>query len=1129
MTTFRLGLAPNTMKKHSLTQSGLFTLRSLLTFSLCCAGLFCALLTFAGTPRAAKLSPHPKQADGAKQAAAPSDAAPTTPSGPGIPRYYNYAPPAGLGEASGEPSIGFNPATKRVMYIASLQTLQATLPENVAPLAPLAPSSSVPEACNATWKDVSFATTKVRSADAILFTDRDTGRTFVSQLNTVTQTNPVLIGLNSLMAFTDTDGEPNPANPNNAAWTPAQVNPPDGSNDHETVGAGPYPASLSALANSVNKGHAVYYCGQGGYVLAVTSIAYCSRSDDGGLTFNRAIPAYTDAASGCSQAIHGHVKVAPDGTVYLPNAQCGGGQAVAVSTDGATTWTLHTIPGSLSPAAGAILDPSVAIASDGTVYFAYTGQVPGGNGTDNHIFVAVSHDRGTTWSSSIDVGVSLGIKNAVFAAAVAGDPNRAAVTFIGTTTGGDHQATNFTGTWYGFVAHTYDGGATWTTVLATPNGPVQRNACIWNAGGNSVCRNLLDFTDANMDDKGNVLFAYADGCIGQCETGGPNSYASKATVARQSGGKPLLAQFDPSEPALAQQPCLTACRDDKATYLSWIAPDNGGSPLTAYNIYRSDATHPEVLIGIQTDPTAITFNDRSVDPTVSSYTYRISAVNGLGEGPKSNAVSAGVGICLVNGGACNLPGVTAIVDPAGDETDAQPAHDITSVSMSEPITNTGTGAASNVVFTMKVASFKDTLGNFTIPPGFRWSIRLGVIKNGVLLTAPPSGIPGDSSVTDYYVAMASNGMGSANTPGMPSFEWGVTSTPNNTARVFTMKGTLDPSSIATADGTITLVVPKSIIQNPGPGDSIALTLASVRGDLPSGTNDTIFDQTGAGSYILRANNLCLPDSPPVAVLNANVDHGDAPLTVNFDASASHETDTIDTIASYTFNFGDGGDDVTQSSPNISHVFNSSGEYVVRLVVTDSRGNQSSNTATFIVSVEPPLTAVVSRLTHGSIASPFDINLPLSGTAGIECRSSSLLGAGNYSMVFTFANDLTNGAGSSANVTSGSGSVSSTAFGPSSNQYTVNLTGVSNAQFITVTVAGLNDVAGASFGASQQMGVLLGDVNGSRRVDAADVSSARQQTLQPVTDSNFRNDVNTSGRIDAADVSVTRQQTLTSLP
>jgi len=62
-----------------------------------------------------------------------------------------------------------------------------------------------------------------------------------------------------------------------------------------------------------------------------------------------------------------------------------------------------------------------------------------------------------------------------------------------------------------------------------------------------------------------------------------------------------------------------------------------------------------------------------------------------------------------------------------------------------------------------------------------------------------------------------------------------------------------------------------------------------------------------------------------------------------------------------------------------------------------------------------------------------------------------------------------------------------------------------------------------------MGVLIGDVNASRRVDAADVSFVRQQTLQAIDINNFRADINASGRIDAADVSIARQQTLTSLP
>ena len=102
------------------------------------------------------------------------------------PRYYNYAPGAGQGESSGEPSIGYNLTTKRAMFLAGLQTFQVTLPELNSANGVLPPTR--PGACEGTWLDKSFLYTGVRSADPILYTDQTTGRTFVSQLNTVTQT-----------------------------------------------------------------------------------------------------------------------------------------------------------------------------------------------------------------------------------------------------------------------------------------------------------------------------------------------------------------------------------------------------------------------------------------------------------------------------------------------------------------------------------------------------------------------------------------------------------------------------------------------------------------------------------------------------------------------------------------------------------------------------------------------------------------------------------------------------------------------------------------------------------------------------------------------------------------------------
>jgi hypothetical protein len=163
---------------------------------------------------------------------------------------------------------------------------------------------------------------------------------------------------------------------------------------------------------------------------------------------------------------------------------------------------------------------------------------------------------------------------------------------------------------------------------------------------------------------------------------------------------------------------------------------------------------------------------------------------------------------------------------------------------------------------------------------------------------------------------------------------------------------------------------------------------------------------------------------------------------------------------------------------------------------------------------------VSRKTHGT-AGTFDVGLPLAGTPGIECRSGGP--TNDYQIVVTFGGPVTF---STAQVTTGNGSVSSTS--TNNNQVFINLTGVTNAQTIQVTLVAVNDGT-ATANVSIPMSILLGDVNASKRVDAADVSQVRQQTLQPVTSSNFREDINASGRIDAADVSIARQQTLTSLP
>src|SRR5438132_13131475 len=85
--------------------------------------------------------------------------------------YHNFAAPGSMGNDSGEPSIGVNWKTNRAMFIAGLQTLRITFDDLTIP-------------ARATWEDKSFLGTQLLSFDPILFTDRQTGRTIVSQLLT---------------------------------------------------------------------------------------------------------------------------------------------------------------------------------------------------------------------------------------------------------------------------------------------------------------------------------------------------------------------------------------------------------------------------------------------------------------------------------------------------------------------------------------------------------------------------------------------------------------------------------------------------------------------------------------------------------------------------------------------------------------------------------------------------------------------------------------------------------------------------------------------------------------------------------------------------------------------------------
>jgi hypothetical protein len=168
---------------------------------------------------------------------------------------------------------------------------------------------------------------------------------------------------------------------------------------------------------------------------------------------------------------------------------------------------------------------------------------------------------------------------------------------------------------------------------------------------------------------------------------------------------------------------------------------------------------------------------------------------------------------------------------------------------------------------------------------------------------------------------------------------------------------------------------------------------------------------------------------------------------------------------------------------------------------------------------PQLTSAVSRMTHGS-AGTFDINLPFVGTPGVECRSGGT--GGNYSVVFTFVNEITD-CGSAA--TNGGTLMS----GPNTNQCTENLTGVPNAQYINVMLNNVVDTQSNSGNIAASMGVLVGDTTANGTVNSSDIAQTQSQSGQPVTANNFREDVTVNGAINSSDIGLVQSKSGTALP
>ena len=849
-------------------------------------------------------------------------ATPTPTPGVGMPRYFNYVSP--FTDGAGEPSIGSNWGSETISQNKTVGGATNNIPNG---------GNShyfggfMKYMLKASWDDCSspanpnfekklgtvLSSSQHVFGDPILFTDntsRPQARTFVSQLEGLTPAG-------SATDITDNDG---------ASFSPSEGSGLPSNIDHQTFGGGPYATPAPPGAGNLYP-HAIYYCSQS------AADAGCSLSLDGGVTFGPAVVIYTIADCG---GLHGHVKVAPDGTVYVPNKSCGGKQGLMVSENNGVTWAVRSV----TPSTAGHWDPSVGIASDGTIFMGY-------RDVNGRARTAVSRNKGVSWTNDQDVGAQLGLKKIAFPAVVAGDggltTGRAAFAFYGTTTDGNDlvespgKFTNPDGSlarWYLFISSTFDGGQTWTTQNVTPNDPIQRGAITNNDPG----RNMLDFFDATIDKEGRVLVGWDDGCIGQCVNAEPNSFTSQATITRQSGGKRMFAIYDPTEPLVPQAPNMKAQVNGAGTAvdLTWPVPDHGGATITSYKVYRRNGTSgPFTMIATVTEPR---YTDTSFMGVAADNYYHVTAVNSVGEGPYCHDVAVATGPTEF---ACVEPGITTNLDLLPDGTDddsgqnvpADGSVNVKRLQVAEPFMGAG---GNKLVFNLRVAP--STLA--TPPPNSQWMI--------IWNRQSP-----EPNYDRWYVAMKTDAQGT------PTYEYGKfgrpidtavpPSPPTGTENSPLPLGSADSGSYNQATGAIRIVLSNSKAENVIAGQALGgLNVRTYlnRPDYPGfqRSQNNASDITANGSYTLVGNASCATNALPIAVLSAAPTSGNAPLMVNLDGSGSSDPDGM--VVSYTFDFGDGSPAVTQPGATISHTYNcasSTCNYFATLKVTDNSAALSANT------------------------------------------------------------------------------------------------------------------------------------------------------------------------------------------
>ncbi|HBB87401.1 MAG TPA: hypothetical protein DC047_07275 [Blastocatellia bacterium] len=652
------------------------------------------------------------------------------------------------------------------------------------------------------------------------------------------------------------------------------------------------------------------------------AIALVQRSNDGGLTYGPAREVGTIGQVGGVSVDQN------DGTVYI----AGGNGVIAVGIPASAgaeplTYTIHNVVGT----GNAHLFFTVKAAKDGTVYVCYS------NGRS--VFIRWSKDKGNTWSP---------------AARVSDGPETATSIVPWMETGPTPGSIGVV--WYGTTASSNNDNADWKVFFAqslnaTDTNPIFRQvelsdhfihgSNISESGlpitpGAAPNRNLLDYFQIGFDPTGAAVVAYTDD---------HNDFDGNVYVARQISGPGVKGSdvpapipgsaLPPPTPRPVGAPQVTDYAQDSKTGLLTVLPLN--DPLDILSVkYSTEGTAANpVLVA------TMKVSDLSVVPPLSNWRMNFTA-----NAPDSRMSPTGdYSFGLSDRGDQFF--VRATTDALGTKTytfgtairEHQHRGLIAYTDRGAADSGSFDSAAGTITVKVSLSKLNATLaaGHTPIGPG---SILAG-LRGGAFTT-------GDDNPADRNDRAKSDVARGGTQYAINSAPVAVL-TANPTSGAPPLVVNFDGSGSSDPDAGDTLSYTFDFGDGSAPVTQSTPAVAHTYNQLGKYTASlTVKDQVGFTSNTATIE-INVTNRIPTAALSATPTSGYAPLPVNFDGSASSDPDTGDSVASYTFDFGDGAV-VTQSGAKIAHTYNAGGIYTAKLTVADTHGGTSTNAAQVQITV-----------------------------------------------------------------------------------------------------------------------------------------------------------------------------------